>query len=418
MIDQIYDTVKDQLASNEFLAGGAVLGVAGTLFALLRHAPGRLWSWTKRRLFIDFEVTNADDAYDWLQEWLARQPYSQKRARWLSLRTMKDDEGDPRIILTPAPGTHWLMWRGRFLVVKRDRKDKQTEDSFKVRERETMTLSVLAWKRDVILEFLSEIKTISNPPDDSRISLLAPGGHYDGGWSEFTKRQPRPLESVILPEGVAEKLVDDVDQFRSRKQWYTERGIPWRRGYLLYGPPGSGKSSIVFALASHLKLNLAMLNLNSGRRTDAELQCLLGELPPNTILLIEDIDCVFEQRDAGKDKDNRVTFSGLLNAIDGVAASEGTMLFMTTNHVDKLDEALIRPGRCDVKQFIGLPDKGQVKRMFERFFGQPGDDFAQALDPAPSMAAIQGHLIKYSHSWEEAISQVTEIIPRQYQEAA
>lgn len=411
MIDQVYDTIKDQLASNEFLAGGAVLGVAGTLFALLRHLPGKLWDWSKRRLFIDFEITNADKAYEWLEQWLARQPYSQKRARWLSLKTIRDDQGDSHIILTPAPGTHWLMWRGRFLIVRRQRQEKQGESAASMlKERETMTISILAYKRDVIVDFLSEIRVISNPPDDARISLLSPCS-YDSDWSEFAKRQPRPLESVILAEGVAETLVADVDQFRSRKQWYTDRGIPWRRGYLLYGPPGSGKSSIVFAMASHLKLDLAVLNLNLRRLSDGDLQALLAAIPPNTILLIEDIDCVFQQREAGKDKDNQITFSGLLNALDGVASSEGTLLFMTTNHVDQLDEALIRPGRCDVKQFIGLPDRDQVKRMFERFFDQPGDVFAELLDPAPSMATIQGHLIKYSHSWEEAICQAHELFP-------
>jgi chaperone BCS1 len=69
-------------------------------------------------------------------------------------------------------------------------------------------------------------------------------------WRLFGRpRRKRPLNSVILDKGIMENLINDVDRFVSRPKWYIDRGIPYRRGYLLYGPPGSGKTSAIMALA-------------------------------------------------------------------------------------------------------------------------------------------------------------------------
>lgn len=89
-------------------------------------------------------------------------------------------------------------------------------------------------------------------------------------------------------------------------------------------------------------MNICMVSLSDKDMSDDQLNHLLNSAPPRSIILLEDIDAAFQQRDA--QHVNRVTFSGLLNALDGVAAQEGKLVFMTTNHVDKLDPALVRPG--------------------------------------------------------------------------
>lgn len=407
MLNQIWTFIQDQLQSNAFLSGGAVLMVLGGLIAYCRRMPSKIYRWCKHRLFFEFEIPSKDEAFWWFDEWLSIHNYTRKHARWLSVRTTRKERNDLKVILSPAPGWHWMFWKRRLLIVHRERKDDDGKDTgFTTIQREVFHVAILTRKRDTIIELLEDCRRVVMPPGEERVTIYVPHA-YHAEWSPGMKRKPRPIESVILKGNMMEELVDDVQKFLSSEQWYVERGVPYRRGYMLYGPPGSGKSSTVFAVASHLKLDIAILNLNESRYTDSDLRTALATVPAKSLVLVEDIDCVFNKRKEGKDKENKITFSGLLNAIDGVAASEGRILFMTTNHLDVLDDALIRPGRCDVKLFIDNADYTQAIRLFDRFFPDApavlSHDFATAAQGA-SMAALQGHLTKYCNDPEAAVA--------------
>lgn len=210
------------------------------------------------------------------------------------------------------------------------------------------------------------------------------------GWSVSSRRIPRPLSSVVLPDGVADRLVSDARLFLRSAQWYADRGIPYRRGYLLHGPPGTGKSSFCLALAGELKMDVCLVNLSDASLDDEQLREALAFSPAGSMLLFEDVDGLFVGRDkvsaggggggwtaqggggggggGGRGGRGGVTFSGLLNALDGVASQQGRITIMTTNHIEKLDPALIRPGRCDVVQEIPHASPLQIRRMFRRFF--------------------------------------------------
>ena len=159
--------------------------------------------------------------------------------------------------------------------------------------------------------------------------------------------------------------------------WYIKNGIPYRRGYLLHGPPGTGKTSFICAVAGHLKLNLCYLNLSSGRLDDDGLNRALNDAPGGSIILLEDIDAIFVQRHkVSQEREGRhVTFSGLLNALDGVRSQEGQIVFMTTNHIENLDPALLRPGRADYHALLNNASHMQMKIMFKRIFpNNPQED--------------------------------------------
>lgn len=95
----------------------------------------------------------------------------------------------------------------------------------------------------------------------------------------------------------------------------------------------------------------------------------LNDAPPRSIILLEDVDGIFVQRDAvNQDEKRGVSFSGLLNALDGVRSQEGRLLFMTTNHRERLDPALIRPGRCDLQIELKNASYSMVERLFLKFF--------------------------------------------------
>ncbi|XP_061918249.1 mitochondrial chaperone BCS1-like [Entelurus aequoreus] len=243
-------------------------------------------------------------------------------------------------------------------------------------------------------------------------------------WRPFGfPRRRRPLSSVVLEAGVAERLVDDVKEFIGNPKWYTDRGIPYRRGYLLYGPPGCGKSSFITALAGELGYSICLMSLSDRSLSDDRLNHLLSVAPQQSIILLEDVDAAFVSRDLLPTENplayqgmGRLTFSGLLNSLDGVASSEARIVFMTTNFIDRLDSALIRPGRVDLKQYIGHCTHWQLTQMFRRFYpDEPASEaerFAKCALSAHttiSAAQVQGHFLLHKMDPEGSISNVAKI---------
>jgi chaperone BCS1 len=144
----------------------------------------------------------------------------------------------------------------------------------------------------------------------------------------------------------------------------------------------------VQALAGRLDFNIAMLSLSQRGLNDDLLNHLLLNIPPRTIVLLEDADAAFSNR-RQKDTDGytgaNVTYSGLLNALDGVASAEERMIFMTTNHIDRLDDALIRPGRIDMTVNLGNATEWQMERLWDRFYAQydPSGKFSLTVTFCP-----------------------------------
>ena len=221
-----------------------------------------------------------------------------------------------------------------------------------------------------------------------------------------------------------------MEDFIHSANWYYDRGIPYRRGYLLHGPPGTGKSSFIQALAGHLDYDIAILNLSERGITDDKLNHLLTVIPPRTVVLLEDVDAAFANRhqaDADGYSGANVTFSGLLNALDGVASAEERIVFLTTNHVEKLDEALIRPGRVDMTVRLGDATRYQVEKLWDRFYGELGGSeemkhqFCETLaglglferSAGISTASLQGLFLCNKGNMQGAVGSVQHLIVNQ-----
>jgi chaperone BCS1 len=115
---------------------------------------------------------------------------------------------------------------------------------------------------------------------------------WGGGWEKALSKKPRALNSVILDEDLATDLLADARDFLKSADWYQSVGIPYRRGYLLYGPPGCGKTSFCQALAGALKLDVCMLTLTNKNLDDNGLASCLRDAPSSAIVLLEDVDAV------------------------------------------------------------------------------------------------------------------------------
>jgi hypothetical protein len=184
-------------------------------------------------------------------------------------------------------------------------------------------------------------------------------------WKLFGTMPARPLSSVKLGGGLEAELLADARAFLSSEAAYTRTGRPYKRVYCLHGPPGTGKTSTVTAIAGELGRPLAIYNVGS-LRDDTFLE-LLSDRPRGCVLMFEDVDALFQDKRT-KSTDGGMTFSTLLNALDGVLHPRGALVFLTTNHLDRLDAAMQRPGRIDRMVEVPLATAEQAADIWRSFF--------------------------------------------------
>lgn len=370
--------------------------------------------------FLTAHFSEEDYPYDWLMLWLSRRPEWQRSREFeTTTRTTtpgfsgtqtadnsfgdEEEEGDEdappgkvktRVVFQPTPDTtHTIYYRGHWLRVRRSKKtDGSGCEVLSIRllflflsqpvPTDKVLHSVVARSNAILKQLVLQAKKEYEAEAIHRIQIYFADSH--GSWRWTDSRHKRPMSSIVLNPGVKEMLLNDARDFlKSEKachlscnplifrlldvsflQWYADRGIPFRRGYLLHGVPGSGKSSLIHAIAGELMLDIYTLSLSSSWISDSTLTTLMGRVPARCIVLLEDLDAAFTRSvtrdkssngtpDSGnsngeeptvpeqpstsssrhrRHKDhisdvNTLSLSGLLNALDGVAAAEGRILF-------------------------------------------------------------------------------------------
>ena len=189
-------------------------------------------------------------------------------------------------------------------------------------------------------------------------------------WNLLFKSPKRPLDTLYLKEGQKDELIKNIEEFYDpdTRADYLSHGIPYKNVIMLYGPPGTGKTSTINTIASHFDANVYVIPI-SKELTDYGLIDAISYLEEKEekkrIIIIEDIDAIFTDRKKGDD-DNGVTLQGLLNCFDGFACVEGTLLFITANKPEVIDNALLRSCRVDHKYELGYADEYQTKFIFEK----------------------------------------------------
>jgi len=397
--------------------------VLGGALETLRRLSSASYTSLVDRFFITATFDSDDLSFEWMMFWLSSLPQF-RQFRDFSVSTsnfsLEDDalelddgmDEDMRgrvrpVRYLPSYASSYRMWyKGRYITISRTKEDNRWNS-----DKSTLEITIFSRDRSVLDSLILEARKKWLSARSDKIDIFANGG-YGSDWSHIASRAKRPLSSIVLDDGIKELLLEDARDFLKSKQWYADRGIPFRRGYLLYGAPGSGKTSIIHSLAGELGLDVYIISLSKAGLDDSTLSSLISSLPEQCIAIMEDIDAAFthgltrdttgmeledpRRRDSSRrdrddledDRDDdhegrgrgrnagdspggassRITLSGLLNALDGISAQEGRLLFATTNRYHTLDPALTRPGRMDLHVEFRLASRYQARELYKRFY--------------------------------------------------
>ncbi|KAJ1326068.1 mitochondrial chaperone BCS1 [Microdochium nivale] len=459
-----------------------VFGALSSGTQQLRGVALRIYSWITQFFTASISISGTDRLNREVLNWLGAKVLTRQHTRILTAQSEAvqgdayayrrqslqriDYHHDKRVPIQYLPtfGTTWFTHEGNLFLVRRVPDPSSARpaafapempDQYAVAPSGYEPLVVMCLGRSVqpIKRFLAVCREFADKQREAFITVRASRSqHYREGWDTTILRPMRPLETVHLDKRVRDELVLDIRNYLkpSTRRFYMERGIPYRRGYLLHGPPGTGKTSLSLALAGHFGLELYLLHLPTIRE-DGDLERLFVSLPPQCIVLIEDIDAVgLKRQPGGSDDDDEdddsnkdaqrlrmmrsatagshCTLSGLLNVLDGVASQEGRIVLMTSNFAAQLDDALIRPGRIDRMIFLGniskesarlmylrmyMPDRGGVgdaearSHIGERQLSRLAHDFRDAIpDDTFTPAQVQEYLLKYRNAPVDAARDV------------
>src|SRR5579859_3560658 len=320
--------------------------------SLISKSPNALVDFVKSKVMTTLTFNSTDINFRLVGEWLNDRLKNSKNLQ------VKDWGGEQHV--TIGQGIHRLWYYGPMWVNYKSQKASTSWDP----PIESYTLTFLGADQGKVKEFLKDIQKFRKVERNDQVEIFT---WRRGGWGYPAFRRPRQLNTVYMPAGQKQYIMDQLKKFIKSEEWYTNRGIPWRVGCLFWGPPGSGKTTLAQALAAHFKRPIYSVNLK-GIPNDEALIEALGDVRREGVVLIEDVDAFNiatkrenidseksfeeEQKDAAKlktngtpvaiaddddeeeeegtpdnkaaaQKSNGITISGLLNAIDGVTATEG-----------------------------------------------------------------------------------------------
>lgn len=336
------------IANNMMVQTALSMTAAGLVTFFVRDIWSNVFQFVKRECTTSVILTSNHESYHRVRAHLQAEN---------SFRTYKVSNGrwgnSDVYVFSFGYGSHLVRYKNLYMLISVTKENaNQTEY-----DKDAMVISMLGRDVGPLKLFLQEAMAPDKSP--SELDLYS----FSDGW-HFVRRIPkRSFDTIFIEDSLKIELKECISTFISSEKLYKNLGLPYQLGILLYGPPGTGKSSIVRALAS--EINYGIYYLSPSLLT--KLPTAVASLPNKTILVIEDIDSNVVTEDREEDEKTPVFgkfgLGDILNSIDGLLAPTGRILISTTNHIEKLDAALIRPGRIDYKIEIGYPTD-ELKSQF------------------------------------------------------
>ncbi|KAL2464376.1 P-loop containing nucleoside triphosphate hydrolase superfamily protein [Forsythia ovata] len=294
------------------------------------------------------------------------------------------------------------------------------------------------------LDFIMEMaKDLRRKHQDRLLYTNSHGGSLDSRgqpWESVPFKHPSTFETLAMDPLKKAEIMADLLDFTHGESFYQRTGRAWKRGYLLYGPPGTGKSSMIAAMANYLGYDIYDVELTEVNK-NSELRKLLMKTSSKSIIVIEDIDCSINLTNRnkngvgkinynvpslpgsnrGEDGGNTITLSGLLNFTDGLWSCCGNerIFVFTTNHIEKLDPALLRSGRMDMHIHMSYCSFSALKILFKNYLGCEDDQLDGVVlkelegvidDAEMTPADISEVLIKNRHDKDNAVRELLEAL--------
>ena len=333
------------LNSNEFL----IAGIFGAVAYIARTVPFRIYEFMKKALTIEFVLTNEDtlfqDILNYVEtihiSWLNRS-YSKNNNYNPSPNIWEKSPTEGKINtsnLTVGYGRSWFIYRGRLCTVHRSFKDSNHSNQLK----EEIRIVMFTRNKSILIDFIDEVSRKSK--DDSFIEVYTPSSY--GDWQREIKIHKRSMDSVYIDDTTKHNLIKRIDDFLVDRQKFYDRGIPYKLGIMISGKPGTGKTSLIKALASKYSRDIYLVNKNVLKESPE-----IGHIDfSKSVLVFEDIDSfsvVKNRTDKNEgDDDGKMSMSMLLQILDGALTPDGLIVFATTNDITSIDPAVTRKGRFD-----------------------------------------------------------------------
>ena len=393
--------LKSQLSTNQFFSAAAFASILTAFLMAVKGVPKSIWDRVVRITTYKATIYQTDDLYYYLTEWFNDNHKSKVRnveystgsaneGQSINLEDIEWEEDKP-IQEVPVDDYfyRWIDWR----LVRISYGKEKLENASSLKS---------AYLKNYTFKGIFASKAIRNLMDQIYQDYKARGKSaavYQSEHTYFTRISRvggKKISDVILNSEVKGKILSDIETWKKSKSDYERRGIPYKRGHCYHGPPGTGKTTIVKAIAKEYEFNVYSINLI--KIEDDNLIYLLSEIKPGSILLFEDIDSIFDGRKRLSDKG--VTFSGFLNALDGIVELNGVLVIITTNHIEKMDPALLRSGRMDLKVEVGYSTEKEISEYLSSFYDRKIQIWTKGSLP---MVDVQNVCLENKANPEEAV---------------
>lgn len=353
-------------------------------------------------------IDSDDPSYTHVSVWLSRHSAAKKARRLMMAESYDYEKGRWSLEITLGHGWHILRVDGRLLLVHRHIQEADAlGKALGGGKQQRLTMTTLGRDQTALRHVMKMAEDQYHGRGMVEV-LFWSGGCYEVA----DRRRARSLDTIYLPANQKDRLVSDLTTFVASRDEYARRGVPWRLGIFLEGPPGTGKTSLIQALAGIIGRSVYVVNLNT-LGGDNDLIRAVNQVGWDGVLVIEDIDAIKVTQDRAtaqpapssnlvpvpgslEAQPRGITLSGLLNAIDGLTAREGRIMFITSNHPDGLDPALVRPGRVDRREHVGKLDRAEALAMFSAYRPDASElDFQRLVAGQLPMSAaeLQGLLL-------------------------